>query len=216
MSGRFIKCKEKIYSSLLVNYSLLCSMIRRCCKWIFRITGWQASSDVPPEIKKCIIIGAPHTSNWDFWYCLATFKMYRLRIRFTIKKEWMKFPFGLLMRPLGAIGIDRTPRGPGNIRPSFIDAMTALFEENEALIVVVTPEGTRARNDQWKKGFYHIAKAANVPICMGYVDYKNKTTGVCRPFYPSDYEKDMKMIMDFYKTITPKFPQNFAVDKEFE
>ncbi|RYY49820.1 MAG: acyltransferase [Chitinophagaceae bacterium] len=191
-------------------------MIRSMCKWIFKITGWTASSDVPPEIKKCIIIGAPHTSNWDFWYCLATFKMYGLRIRFTIKKEWIKFPFGLLMKPLGAIGIDRSPRGPENIRPSFIEGMVQLFRENEELIIVVTPEGTRKRNSKWKKGFYHIAREAKVPICMGYVDYKKKITGVCRPFYPSDYETDMKMIMDFYKTISPKFPENFAVDEAFE
>ncbi|RYY72202.1 MAG: acyltransferase [Chitinophagaceae bacterium] len=191
-------------------------MIRQLCIWIFNLTGWKASSNVPPEIKKCIIIGAPHTSNWDFWYCLATFKMYRLPIRFTIKKEWMQFPFGLLMRPLGAIGIDRTARGPQNLRPSFIESMTELFQEQEELIIVVTPEGTRAKNDKWKKGFYHIAKAANVPICMGYVDYQKKITGVCQPFYPTDYEADMKMIMDFYKTITPRFPEKFTVDKEFE
>ena len=128
----------------------------------------------------------------------------------------MKFPFGGLMRPLGAIGIDRTPRGPENIRPSFVEAMTDLFNQNEELIIVVTPEGTRSRNNKWKTGFYHIAKAANVPICMGYVDYKKKITGVCKPLYPTDYEKDMKTIMEFYKTITAKFPENFAVDKEFE
>ena len=186
------------------------------CRFIFNITGWKASSDVPPEIKKCIIIGAPHTSNWDFWYCLATFRMYGLRIRFTIKNEWMRFPMGLFMKPLGAIGIDRSPRGPLNQRPSFVEAMTELFNNNDELIIVITPEGTRSKNDKWKTGFYHIAKAANVPICMGYVDYKKKITGVCKPFYPTNYEEDMKMLMDFYKTITPKFPENFAVDKEFE
>lgn len=191
-------------------------MIRLLCAWIFKLTGWKASSDVPPEIKKCIIVGAPHTSNWDFWYCMATFKMYRLRIRFTIKKEWMRFPFSLLMRPLGGIGIDRSPRGPKNERPSFVEAMTDLFNNNENLIIVVTPEGSRSKNDQWKTGFYHIAKAANVPICLGYVDYAKKITGVCKPFYPSDYEKDMQMIMDFYKTVTPKFPENFTTDKNFD
>ncbi|MFT3980861.1 MAG: 1-acyl-sn-glycerol-3-phosphate acyltransferase [Ferruginibacter sp.] len=191
-------------------------MIRRLCQWIFRISGWKASSDVPPEIKKCIIIGAPHTSNWDFWYCMATFKIYRLPIRFTIKQEWMRFPMSLIMKPLGAIGIDRSPRGPANERPSFVEAMTELFHQNESLIIVVTPEGTRSRNDKWKTGFYHIAKAASVPICMGYVDYARKQTGICNPFYATDYETDMKKIMDFYKTITPKFPENFAVDKSFE
>jgi 1-acyl-sn-glycerol-3-phosphate acyltransferase len=190
-------------------------MIRQLCIWIFKLTGWKASKELPVQIKKCIIIAAPHTSNWDFWYCMATFSIYRLKIRFTVKEEWMKFPFSLLMKPLGGIAINRKPRGPQNERPSFIDAMTELFNNNEELIIVITPEGTRSRNETWKTGFYHIAKAANVPILMGYTDYKNKITGISNPLYVSDYEADMKKIMVFYKIIQAKFPDNFSVDTRF-
>jgi 1-acyl-sn-glycerol-3-phosphate acyltransferase len=190
-------------------------MIRLLCIWIYKITGWKSANNIPPQIKKCIIIAAPHTSNWDFWYCMVTFAIYRLPIRFTVKKEWMKFPFNLLMKPLGAIAIDRTPRGPKNERPSFVDAMTELFNAHEELIIVITPEGTRSKRDKWKTGFYHIAKAANVPILMGYIDYKIKIAGIANPIYVSDYETDMKKIMAFYKTIHPKYPENFSVDTSF-
>ena len=191
-------------------------MIRQICRLAFRITGWKTEQVIPVQIKKCIIVAAPHTSNWDFWYCMATFAMLKLRIRFTVKKEWMKFPFNMLMKPLGAIAIDRTPRGPKNERPSFVEAMIQLFNDNEELIIVITPEGTRSRNDMWKTGFYHIAKEANVPILLGYTDYKKKTTGVSAPIHATDYEKDMKAIMDFYAGINPKYPEKFSVDKNFK
>ena len=190
-------------------------MIRRICILIFKVTGWKTDNHLPAQIKKCIIIAAPHTSNWDFWYCMAAFKIFNLRIRFTVKKEWMRFPFKLLMKPLGAIGIDRTPRGPNNERPGFVAIMTELFNKNEELIIVITPEGTRSRNDKWKTGFYHIAKAANVPILLGYVDYKKKVAGIGQTIYVTDYATDMKKIMNFYKTIHPLYPENYSVDSDF-
>lgn len=190
-------------------------MLSQLCKFIFKITGWKTDGHRPPQLKKCIILAAPHTSNWDFWYSMATFAIYGLPIRFTVKKEWVKFPFGLLMNPLGAIAIDRQPRGPKNERPSFIRAMTELFNSNENLIILITPEGTRSRTEKWKTGFYHIAKAANVPVLLGYIDYKKKLTGITEPIYLSDYETDMKKIMDFYQTIAPKFPEKFATDQSF-
>ncbi len=190
-------------------------MIRQICLLLFKLSGWKTDANLPPQIKKCIIIAAPHTSNWDFWYCMATFAIYKLPIRFTVKKEWMRFPFNLLMKPLGGIAIDRRPRGPLNERPSFIEVMKELFDTNEELIIVITPEGTRSRNEKWKTGFYHIAQSANVPILLGYTDYKKKITGISNPIYPSDYEKHMKQIMSFYKNVTPKFPEKFSVDTSF-
>ena len=128
----------------------------------------------------------------------------------------MRFPFNLLMKPLGGIAIDRTARGPLNERPSFIEVMTDLFDAHEELIIVITPEGTRSRREKWKTGFYHVAKAANVPILLGYTDYQKKMTGISNPIFVSDYEKDMKEIMSFYKNVTPKFPENFSVDTSFD
>ncbi len=166
-------------------------------------------------MKKCLVIAAPHTSNWDFWYCMAAFRIYRLRIRFTVKKEWMKFPYSILMKPLGGIAIDRSPKMASEERISHTDAMINLFNQHKELIIVFTPEGTRSRVEKWKTGFYHVAVGAGIPICLAYCDYKKKLAGIAKVIYPTDFEKDMREIMAFYKTINAKFPENFSVDTDF-
>ena len=186
------------------------------CARIFKLTHWTVDDNLPPEIKKCIIIAAPHTSNWDFWYTMASFAIYKLKIRFTVKKEWMRFPFSLLMKPLGGIAIDRKSRIANSNRRSFVESMIGLFDENEELIIVITPEGSRSLRDKWKTGFYHVALGANVPICLGYVDYVTKKAGIGKVIYPSDYSTDMREIMAFYKQVHAKFPEKFSVDMEFE
>ncbi len=190
-------------------------MIRKLVLFLLQKTGWTIDNNLPPDIQKCIVIAAPHTSNWDLIYMIAAFSVYRLRIRFTIKKEWMRFPFNLLMTPLGGIGIDRTPRADGN-RPSFVDAMTHLFNTNQELIVVITPEGTRSKRNKWKTGFFHVAKAANVPILLGYIDYGKKIAGISKAIYPVTIEQTMREMNEFYSTITPKFPEKFSLDETYK
>jgi len=187
-------------------------MIRWLCKIIIGLSGWKIDETMPIDMKKCLVIAAPHTSNWDFWYCMAAFRIYRLKIRFTVKKEWMKFPYRILMKPLGGIAIDRTPRTAGEDRLSHTDAMIDLFDEHKELIIVFTPEGTRSRTEKWKTGFYHVAVGAGIPICLAYCDYKKKIAGIAKVIYPTNFEKDMREIMAFYKTITARFPENFSVD----
>ncbi|MEP7320104.1 MAG: 1-acyl-sn-glycerol-3-phosphate acyltransferase [Panacibacter sp.] len=187
-------------------------MFRAFCVFMFRITGWTVDMRTPPEIKRCIIIAAPHTSNWDFWYTMASFSILRLKIRYTIKKEWMRFPFSMITKPLGGIAIDRSAPEANETRMSHTDAMIDLYKHEQELIVIITPEGTRSKREQWKTGFYHIAKGASVPICLGYVDYKEKKAGIAKTIYPSEMQKDMKEIMSFYKTIHAKFPGKFSVD----
>ena len=190
-------------------------MIKRICSYILKVTGWHLDTNVPSEIKRCIVIAAPHTSNWDFWYAMSAFKIYGLKIRYTIKKEWMNFPFSLLTKPLGGIGIDRTPKKDSPKRISYTEAMINLFKENKELIILITPEGTRSKRTEWKTGFWYVAKTANVPILLGYVDYKRKIAGIGKTIFPSEMEKDMKEIMAFYKQMHPKYPENFSVDLNY-
>ncbi len=191
-------------------------MLQFICRLIFRLRGWKVDKNLPSEIKKCVIIAAPHTSNWDFCYAMAAFSIYKLRIRFTVKKEWMRFPFSLVMKPLGAIAIDRSPRTAGSERLSFTDAMADLFRKKSELVILITPEGTRGLNDKWKTGFFYTAKQANVPICLGFMDYNRKVAGINTVVYPTDLETTMKQIMNFYKNIHPKFPEKFSLDKTFQ
>ena len=154
-------------------------MLRFIFKLIFRLKGWSVDDALLKEskIKKCVMIGAPHTSNWDAVNLVAAFQLMKVSLKFTLKKEWVRFPLNIFFVPLGAIGIDRTPKDGSTIRRSMVDVMTDLFNERDELIIVFAPEGTRSRREKWRTGFYHTALAAKVPIMLGYLDYKEKRAG---------------------------------------
>lgn len=171
---------------------------------------------MPQNIDKCVMIAAPHTSNWDIVMALAAYDLMKIPVRFTVKKEWLRFPFKSMMKSVGAIGIDRSPKVPGGERKSMVEAMTDLFNGRDKLNIMVTPEGTRSKRTKWKTGFYYVALNAKVPIGLGYLDYKEKIAGVGKLVFPTgDIKKDMKEIVDFYKNITAKFPENFSIDLEY-
>lgn len=181
-------------------------------KLIFKLNGWKVTHFLPKEINRCVLIAVPHTSNWDTVYALATWQIMGIKTRFTIKKEWLKFPFKGLLTKFGALPIDRGVNPDGTTKGT-VDAMAELFNTHKDLILTVTPEGTRSKVTKWKTGFYHVALKANVPIALGFIDYKNKHTGIDKIIYPTgDYNADMKLIMDYYKNANPKFPENFSLD----
>lgn len=183
---------------------------------IFALSGWTKDENLPKEVSRCVIIAAPHTSNWDLVYARAAFFLMGVPLRFTIKDEWLRFPFGPLTRALGGIGIDRRPKLPGEPRKSMTEAMVDLFSKHQRLAMMVTPEGTRSRRTEWKTGFYYVALNAKVPIALGYLDYKRKRAGVGKMVFPSgDIDKDMREIVAFYKYIPPKHPERFAIDERY-
>lgn len=165
---------------------------------------------MPKDMKKGVIIAAPHTSYWDFLYARAAFFIMNVPMKVTIKKEVVNFPvFGWFARQLGAIGIDRNPK-EGNLKRkrSMVDAMVDLINEKDELIMMITPEGTRKYAPRWKTGFYKVAENAHVPIILGYLDYAKKHAGLGPVIIPSgDYEADLKKIMDFYKDKVAKYPE---------
>lgn len=162
------------------------------------------------------MLAAPHTSNWDFPYTIAAFDILNIAVRYTVKKEFDFFPFSGILNSLGAIWVDRSPKKEGEERRSMVEVMTELFDRKEPLVVLVTPEGTRSKRTKWKTGFYHVALNANVPIALGYVDFKTKIAGVGKVIYPSgDIEKDMREIMAFYNTINGKIPANYSPDLRY-
>jgi 1-acyl-sn-glycerol-3-phosphate acyltransferase len=190
-------------------------MIYYIAKFLFWIAGWKLAGNIPKEVQRCVITAAPHTSNWDIYFAKLAFYLMGIPMRFTVKKEWLRFPFNIFMKPLGAIGIDRSPKQAGQERKSMVEAMADLFKQYDSIAVMVTPEGTRKRVTKWKSGFYHVAATAGVPICLGYLDYKNKVAGVGRVIYPSgSYKEDMRILMNFYKDIQGCYPEKFALDEE--
>jgi len=187
-------------------------MFKRLCQWFFKCKGWKIAGTPPSDIKRCVMIAAPHTSNWDFIYTMAAADMLKVATpRFTIKQEWMRFPFNLLLGPLGAIPINRSSKTPGDPRPKMVDQMVKYIEDSDDIMVLVTPEATRSAVTRWRTGFYQVALKANVPILLGYLDYAKKEAGVGGVIYPSgDLDADMRKIWDFYNMVTPKYPECYT------
>jgi 1-acyl-sn-glycerol-3-phosphate acyltransferase len=186
-------------------------------KIVIKILGWQINEDIPKELfDKCVVIAAPHTSNWDYPLAISSMAALGVNLRYTIKKSWMRFPYKFFFKLMGGIGVDRSPKDGDNKPISLVDAIANLFKAHDKLAVIVQAEGTRSLQKHWKTGFYYIALEAKVPIALGYLDYKHKTSGVGKVIYPTgDINKDMSEIMSFYQDISPKFPEKFALDERF-
>ncbi len=177
-------------------------MIKFLSKAILKLSGWNLQVH-PPEEKKFILIGAPHTSNWDFPLTLLCFGTLDLKIHWVAKIQMFYGPLHYFFTALGGIPVDRSSSH------GFIDQIAEKFKHADKMVLTIAPEGTRSKTEYWKSGFYRIALAANVPICFGYINYANKTIGFKQVMHPGgDINIDMKIISDFYRNIQGKRPQN--------
>ncbi len=177
--------------------------------FIVKLIGWKVTGEVPENVKKYIVIMAPHTSNWDFFLGWLGFGSLGLKSRYLIKKEAFFFPLGPIVRWIGGIPVDR---GRNN---NVVLEVGELFKQNENLILTLTPEGTRSLNRNWKRGFYYMALHAKVPVMLGFLDYKEKKGGFGPLVYiTGDFEKDMAVIESFYKTKTARHPENFNLSPQ--
>lgn len=155
-----------------------------------------------PVEEKYLVIGAPHTSNWDFPLALLALSAMDLDFSWVGKHTLFRFPFGIFLKAIGGIPVDR------HIRQGFIKQMIAHFSSSPTIILALAPEGTRAKTTYWKTGFYSIAIEAAVPIALGFIDYKNKQLGIGATLHPSgNIEEDFSLLRQFYQTKTGKFPE---------
>jgi 1-acyl-sn-glycerol-3-phosphate acyltransferase len=177
--------------------------MRTIARLYFWLTGWKVKNEVPPTLKKYVMIGLPHTSNWDFPIAMAALLILRLKTNYLAKKSLFKFPLGIIMRAFGGIPVDRSKHS------GMVEAMIAEFAKHDELILLIPPEGTRGYVKEWKTGFYRVAVGAGVPIVLAYLDYPNKMAGLKAVFYPTgDYAKDVEAIKDAYRGIKGKHPEN--------
>ena len=168
--------------------------------WILR---WRIPRQVPP-LEKAVMIGAPHTSNWDFLVMLMTVLITRYDVSWIGKHTLFDWPFGPLMRWLGGIPLDR-----GKTQ-GFVKQMVEHFREREHLLVIIAPEGTRRPVEKWHTGFYYMALEAGVPIVLTYMDYKHRETGIATLEMPSgNVEEDIRRYQAFYATKPGKNPHNY-------
>ena len=163
--------------------------------------GWTLHADYP-EVDQYVLIAAPHTSNWDFPLGIIAAKAIHLKVQWLGKHSLFRWPFGWFFRAIGGTPVHRDQA------LNLIPQMTDLFTRTGPLVLALAPEGTRSKTDHWKTGFYHIARAANVPIVMAYLDYGHKQVGIGGTFHPGDnIEAVFAQIRQFYKDRQGKHPE---------
>ncbi len=170
--------------------------------WLARawygIAGWDVVGELPRH-KKFVLIGAHHTSNWDFPYGLLGTYLFRIKTSWMAKHSLFNWPFGWLMRALGGISINR------NHAHGVVEQTVDAFKRSEGLIILLSPEGTRSQCDYWKSGFYHIAYRAQVPVVCAYLDYQRKQACIGLSLIPTGHvRQDMDRIRDFYRSVQAK------------
>lgn len=173
--------------------------IGRFWLWLF---GWEVRAELP-EIPRYVIVGGPHTSNWDFPFGLATFYSLNMKLSWMGKDTLFRPPLGYFMRAIGGIAIDR------NSSHGVVDQMVEQFDRNDHLIIGLAAKGTRRKTDYWKSGFYWIAYKAGVPIVCAYLDYEKKLARIGLTLKPTgDVKKDMDAIRRFYEGVVARRPEN--------
>ena len=184
-------------------------LIRRLLLLWFRHGGWTIAGQLPHD-RKFVIMGASHTSNWDFLVFLGAVHALDRRVHFIGKHSLFRWPLGGFMRALGGIPVDRSAS------QDLVGQVVAEFDAHDDFILVIAPEGTRSRTTRWKTGFYQIALKAGVPILAAGPDFPSKR-GVFGPVIrpTGNYAEDMKAAFAFFRTLTPKHPERAAFPDGF-
>ncbi len=184
--------------TITANY-LLQPILYWFASFILFTIGWKVKGKVP-EIKKFVLIAAPHSSNWDFvLFLLAVFK-FKISVYWMGKHSMFIWPFKTILKQLGGIPINRSKKS------NVVDTMAVTFSSSKELIVTIAPSGTRGKTVKWKSGFYHIACQAKVPIVFGFIDYDKKNIGLGQVFEPTgQIEADMKTLKKYYSQFSGKY-----------
>jgi 1-acyl-sn-glycerol-3-phosphate acyltransferase len=192
-----------IFDTPLVN-----SLLRGVSLLFLKLGGWRIEGRLPAGVDKCVLIAAPHTSNWDLPYTLMTVFVLRLNVYWLGKAAIFEPPSGGLMHWLGGIAVQREQAN------SLVAAsVAALLAVDGPVQLIVPPEGTRGKTRHWKTGFYYIALGARLPILMAYMDYSHKRAGLGPVFHPTgDIEADMVSIKAFYAPLRGKNATQFDTD----
>lgn len=181
-------------------------MLRLISKFILRVFGWKIVGEFP-EGKKFVVLAAPHTSLWDFVWGRLYYSSIGKPVMFMVKDKYFFFPLGILLNWLGAI-----PVYIGK-KTGLVQQMVNEFEKSDQFLITIAPEATRKRVNRWKKGFYHISRQANVPVALGYLDYKKRNLGIIDTIILSGDEKaDFEKMRLIYKNISAKYPEKFNTD----
>ena len=177
---------------------------------LLKLFGWKQVGELP-DFKKCVIIFAPHTSNWDFVFMLMVRFCFKMDVAFLGKHTLFKPPLGWFFKWLGGIPVERSSKN------NVVKQVVAEIQSRDRVQLALAPEGTRSKKPFWKSGFYHIAVQAQVPIVLSFLDSKTKTIGIGDFIQPTgDIKQDMDKIRDFYKDklgIKPEFASDIQIEE---
>lgn len=171
---------------------------------VLKALGWEVEGSAP-TVSKYVLVAAPHTTGWDLPITLGVGYVLGLDVTWIGKHTLFEPPWGGFFRWLGGVPVDR--------RSSLdqVQQMVELIHSRERIALVIAPEGTRGQTSYWKSGFYWIARGAEVPIALGYLDYRRRRGGVGPMFLPGEsLDEDVQRIRNFYATVTAKHPEHFS------
>ncbi|MEQ1498544.1 MAG: 1-acyl-sn-glycerol-3-phosphate acyltransferase [Novosphingobium sp.] len=182
--------------------SLLSRLMRRLIFALYRRRGYRlVETNQPP--RRCVMIGVPHTSNWDFVFFLGAVTELGIRPSFMGKHTLFKWPMTRFMYDMGGVPVDRSAKGR-----NYVDQVVDAFATAEDLALVVAPEGTRSATRPWRSGFYHIAHKAGVPLVPAWVENKTGRGGIGPAIMPSgDYAADLEKLLTYYQSVMPGHPR---------
>jgi len=185
----------------IFNTPLITPLLRGVAHLCLRVSGWRADG-VAPDIPKFIVVGAPHTSNWDLPVTVICAFAFNRKIYWLGKETLFRPLYGWFFRWLGGVRVDRQkPQG-------VVEQAVAMFNDRDEFILVISPEGTRKHVKRWKTGFYRIAVGAGVPILLCKLDYGRKAGVIGTLMTPTgDFAADMKLIREEYAGITARNPE---------
>lgn len=192
----------------IFNTPILSGFFHLLTRAIMGLVGWRVTGKLP-DLPKFVLIGAPHTSNWDFILFLGVIFTLRADVRFMGKIELFRPPHGWFFRYCGGVPVDRKKS------TGLVDQMVDAANQADRFILTIAPEGTRHHVAEWKRGFHHIAKGAGIPIVMAVVDGKHKEVRIGQVFQPTDdIEADMKSIQGVFEGVVGINPRRKYITLE--
>ena len=194
----------------IFNTPVLKSFLYRSSRLILGLAGWRIEGQLPP-IPKFVLVGAPHTSNWDLPFTLLMAFALRAGIHWMGKEALFRKPFNGFFQWLGGIPVKRSKSH------NIVEQSIQQFHCYQHLILTIAPAGTRQRVIRWKTGFYRIACGAEVPIVLGFLDYRRKAGGIGPVIHPTgNFTADMETIQNFYDSVTGKHPAQSMAAEDIE
>lgn len=190
--------------------SLLSRVVWRLLRALYHWKGYTLVNH-PPHLPRFILVGAPHTSNWDFIYFAGAVQEVGISPRFIGKHTLFKWPMTRFMYDMGGMPINRaSPRG-------YVNAVVDQVKAADQIALVIAPEGSRSSDGRWRSGFYHIATGANVPIVCAWVDEESGRAGFSEAIEPSgDFHADLARIAAFYREAMPDCPRFAVLERQAE